>query len=139
MSLKSMNNLKLLIMKTRKTLRDELAMSMTTDLIPEIIDEKTDLMFSEKYGLEWSDDPITQIEWAINYQAIIRYMYADAMLKARGEDANEGSERELVRCEFCPSKRLNEDMIARDHTIEVLKGRIDRLTNELSNKKNAEK
>jgi len=66
-----------------KNLRDEIAMSMTSDTLPTINDEATMALINEKYGLEWSDDPLVQIEWVMKYQAIVRYMYADAMLAAR--------------------------------------------------------
>ena len=70
-------------MSKDKNLRDEIAMSMTSDTLPTINDEETMALINEKYGLEWSDDPLVQIEWAMKYQAIVRYMYADAMLAAR--------------------------------------------------------
>jgi len=70
-------------MSKDKNLRDEIAMSMTSDTLPTINDEATIALINEKYGLEWSDDPLVQIEWAMKYQAIVRYMYADAMLAAR--------------------------------------------------------
>lgn len=70
-------------MSNEKTLRDEIAMSMTEGTLPTINDEATMALLNEKIGLEWSDDPLVQIEWAMKYQAIVRYMYADAMLAAR--------------------------------------------------------
>ena len=70
-------------MSKEKTLRDEIAMSMTSDTLPTINDESTMSLINEKYGLEWSEDPLVQIEWSIKYQSILRYMYADAMLAAR--------------------------------------------------------
>jgi len=70
-------------MSKDKNLRDEIAMSMTSDTLPTINDEATMALINEKYGLEWSDNPLVQIEWAMKYQAIVRYMYADAMLAAR--------------------------------------------------------
>ena len=70
-------------MSKEKTLRDEIAMSMTSDTLPTINDKSTMALINEKYGLEWSEDPLVQIEWAMKYQAIVRYMYADAMLAAR--------------------------------------------------------
>jgi hypothetical protein len=70
-------------MSKDKNLRDEIAMSMTSDTLPTINDEETMALINEKYGLEWSDNPLVQIEWAMKYQAIVRYMYADAMLAAR--------------------------------------------------------
>ena len=70
-------------MDKEKTLRDEIAMSITSDTLPTINDEATMALLNEKYGLEWSDDPLVQIEWAMKYQAILRYKYADAMLAAR--------------------------------------------------------
>jgi hypothetical protein len=73
-------------MKNEKTLRDEIAMSMPSEMIPTINDEETTRLISEKYGLEWSDDPVMQIEWAMKYQAIIRYKFADAMLEVRNAE-----------------------------------------------------
>lgn len=70
-------------LESDKKLRDEFAMSMTNDSLPIIKDEDTLKLISEKYGLEWSDDPIKQIEWSLKYQAAMRYKYADAMLAAR--------------------------------------------------------
>lgn len=70
-------------MRETKTLRDEIAMSMPSNTLPTINDEATIALLDEKYGLEWSDDPLIQIEWAMKYQAIIRYMYADTMLATR--------------------------------------------------------
>lgn len=70
-------------MSKDKTLRDEIAMSMTSDTLPTINDEATIALINERYGMEWSEDPLVQIEWAMKYQAIVRYMYADAMLAAR--------------------------------------------------------
>lgn len=67
------------------TLRDKLAMSMDTESIPIIKNEETLKYIGEKFGLEWSSqDTVEQIKFALEYQAIIRYMYADAMLKLRG-------------------------------------------------------
>ena len=71
-------------MENELTLRDKLAISMETDTLPEIQDQKTLNYISEKLGLEWSDDPMKQINFAFAYQAIMRYQYADAMMKARG-------------------------------------------------------
>jgi len=71
-------------MENELTLRDKLAISMDTDTLPEIQDQKTINYISEKLGLEWSDDPMKQINFAFAYQAIMRYQYADAMMKARG-------------------------------------------------------
>lgn len=70
-------------MEDQKTLRDELAMSLSFDAIPTIEGKDMVDLVSKKLGLEWSNDPVVQIEWAMKYQAIIRYMYADAMLKCR--------------------------------------------------------
>jgi hypothetical protein len=66
-----------------KTLRDELAMSMNTETLLTIKDQKTIALISEKHGLEWGSDPIAQIEWYMKFEAIVRYMYADAMLVVR--------------------------------------------------------
>lgn len=66
-----------------KTLRDEIAMSMSFDSIPVIQNDAMAELISEKFGLELNEDPIVQIKWAVKYQAVIRYMYADAMLAQR--------------------------------------------------------
>ena len=71
-------------MENELTLRDKLAMSMEADTLPEIKNQETLNYIAEKLGLEWSDDPIKRIEFAFAYQAIMRYQYADAMLKVRG-------------------------------------------------------
>ena len=71
-------------MENDLTLRDKLAMSMDVETLPEIKNKETIEYVAEKFGLEWSDDPLKQIEFSFNYQAIMRYQYADAMLKARG-------------------------------------------------------
>jgi hypothetical protein len=71
-------------MENDLTLRDKLAMSMDIQTLPEIKSEEIIEYFSEKFGLEWSNDPVKQIEFAFDYEAIMRYQYADAMLKARG-------------------------------------------------------
>lgn len=71
-------------MENELTLRDKLAMSMDINTLPEIKNQETINYIADKFGLEWSDDPIKQIEFAFAYQSIMRYQYADAMLKARG-------------------------------------------------------
>lgn len=71
-------------MENELTLRDKLAMSLEFNSLPEIKNQETINYIAEKFGLEWSDDPIKQIEFAFAYQAIMRYQYADAMLKVRG-------------------------------------------------------
>lgn len=66
------------------TMRDQLALSLPLEAIPEIKDRKTLLLFSEKTGIEWSDDDlIKQIEFALKYQAYMRYRFADIMLEQR--------------------------------------------------------
>ena len=71
-------------MENELTLRDKLAMSMDANTLPEIKNQETINYIADKLGLEWSDDPIKQIEFSFAYQSIMRYQYADAMLKARG-------------------------------------------------------
>lgn len=65
------------------TLRDQLAISMDSDTLPTINDEELIFYICKKFGLKWSDEPLDQVEFALAYQAIIRYKYADAMLKMR--------------------------------------------------------
>jgi hypothetical protein len=71
-------------MKNKLTLRDKLAISMEEISLPKLQNEETINYVAEKLGLEYGSDPLKQIEFAFAYQAIMRYKYADAMLKARG-------------------------------------------------------
>ncbi len=71
-------------MENKLTLRDKLALSMEAVSLPELKNEETINYVAKKLGLEFSSDPLNQIEFAFAYQAIMRYKYADAMLKARG-------------------------------------------------------
>lgn len=71
-------------MEIELTLRDKLAISMEANTLPELQNQKTINYVAEKLGLEWSSDPMKQIEFVFAYQAIMRYEYADAMMKARG-------------------------------------------------------
>lgn len=67
-----------------KTLRDEIAMSMSVDVVPTLKNDKAIELIAHKFGIEWNDnDPIIQIKFQLKYEAIIRYMYADAMLSVR--------------------------------------------------------
>lgn len=65
------------------TLRDKFAMSMPYDAIPVIKDTDILRLVSKAYGIEPEDyeDPLEMIQWSIKYQTIIRYMYADEMMK----------------------------------------------------------
>lgn len=68
-----------------KTLRDELAMSLPFDAIPTInpIDLKE---IGESLGLSFDEeDYLSMIQFSADYQAIIRYQYADAMIKERNK------------------------------------------------------
>lgn len=68
-----------------KTLRDELAMSLDSSLIPILENESAIEFIAEKLGLEYDlDDPLKMIEFVFRYQSIMRYKYADEMLLVRG-------------------------------------------------------
>lgn len=68
-----------------KTLRDELAMSLDASMIPVLENEVTIRLVAKKLGLEVNlKDPLKMIDFAFKYQAIMRYRYADEMLKVRG-------------------------------------------------------
>lgn len=68
-----------------KTLRDELAMSLDSSTIPVLQNETAIKLVAEKMGLEYNmNDPLKMIEFALKYQSIIRYQYADEMLMVRG-------------------------------------------------------
>ena len=72
------------IMDHIKTLRDELALSFPSTLIPIIKTEEAVLLISEKLAIKVDvTDDMSMIDFVIQYQAIIRYKYADAMLAAR--------------------------------------------------------
>ena len=72
-------------MENNKTLRDELAMSLDNTFIPKFSSEINTKIVADAYGLEIdANDPVKMIDFALKYQAIIRYKYADAMLAARG-------------------------------------------------------
>ena len=64
--------------------RDELAMTMPVDHWPQLKDTATFAKVCEKLGIECDqDDPESFIKASLEYDARVRYMYADAMLKAR--------------------------------------------------------
>ena len=68
----------------QKTLRDELAMSLDPSLIPTLKNETVIKLVADKLGLEYDlEDPLKMIEFAFKYQSIMRYQFADEMLKAR--------------------------------------------------------
>lgn len=70
-------------MNSIKTFRDELAISLPHNLIPEIKTPEALMQVAKKFNIKIdADDPLSLIEFAINYQAIMRYKYADAMLAA---------------------------------------------------------
>lgn len=68
------------------TLRDQFAMSMPYEAIPVIKDTHTLETVSKAYGIELEDydDVLQMFEWSMKYQSIIRYMYADEMIKQGG-------------------------------------------------------
>lgn len=72
-------------MENELTLRDKLALSMPKEALPELNNQKTINYIADKLGLEWSDDPMKQIDFAFKYQAIMRYQYADALIEVRGK------------------------------------------------------
>ncbi len=71
-------------MNAIKTFRDELAISLPHELIPKIKSEKTLFQLAEKLNIKIDpDEPMTLVDFIIQYQAVMRYKYADAMLAAR--------------------------------------------------------
>lgn len=70
-------------MNQEKTLRDELAMSMPPETIPELRNEQAIEYFSKILGIKFGTDPFDQVVFGLTYQSVIRYLYADAMLEAR--------------------------------------------------------
>lgn len=68
-----------------KTLRDELAMSLDSAMIPTLENEEAIRLVSEKLGLEVDlRDPLSMIVFSFKFQAKMRYQFADEMLKVRG-------------------------------------------------------
>ena len=81
----------------KKTLRDEIAMTMPVNLLPKFEDEEHYLLFlkvlgfdTECYNLEKdiTEDSIKALNTSFRYQAMVRYMYADAMLEIRDKSIN---------------------------------------------------
>ena len=71
-------------MKNEKTLRDEIAMSMTNETLPPLQSNDAMVKVAKKYNIDFDfEDEISLINFALKYQAAIRYEYADAMLAAR--------------------------------------------------------
>lgn len=69
-----------------KNLRDELAMSMPMDSIPVMPSlREASLFLRLEHVVDEESDMDEKIPLVLEYQAKIRYMYADAMLKARNE------------------------------------------------------
>ena len=64
--------------------RDELAMTMPVDHLPIYVDSRTFKPVCDMLGIECNPaDPESYIKARLEYAARCRYMYADAMLKAR--------------------------------------------------------
>lgn len=76
-------------MEKEKTLRDELAMSLTADLMPTMNDQEAANAVSVHLGIEpvdLSKAPFgEQVQWGLDIQAAIRYAYADAMMERRAK------------------------------------------------------
>jgi hypothetical protein len=72
-------------MEHELTLRDKLALSMPKGALPKLTNQETINYIADKLSLEWSDDLMKQIDFAFKYQAIMRYQYADALIKVRGK------------------------------------------------------
>jgi len=65
-------------------LRDKIAMEMSTDMIPVLKDLKAVKFIARKLNINVDVyDDASMMNFSLNYQAAIRYMYADAMLAAR--------------------------------------------------------
>ena len=71
-----------------KTLRDEIAINMDSTTIPKV--ESMDVLkeIANKFGLGDvnEDDAMAMIDVTLNYQAFIRYRYADIVLAHRNID-----------------------------------------------------
>ena len=77
---------KLYTMKN-KTLRDELAMSMPHASIPTINDQDTMVKVAKLYNINFDfEDVLSMLDFAVQYEAAIRYKFADAMIKRRGQN-----------------------------------------------------
>ena len=64
--------------------RDELAVSMPVDHVPQIKDVYDFAKVCEKLWIEFDlEEPESFVKATIEYSSRVRYMYADAMLKAR--------------------------------------------------------
>ena len=64
--------------------RDELAMTMPEHHYPSIADRKMFFNICDHFEIEYNEsDQVSCIKASLEYDARVRYMYADAMLKAR--------------------------------------------------------
>jgi hypothetical protein len=89
----------------KKTLRDELAMCLESSLIPIIKNETTVNFVAEKLGLEYDlKDPFKMIEFTFKYQSIMRYQFADEMLKVR-------KQKKQLGCSCSPEETCGETSI----------------------------
>ena len=70
----------------KKTFRDELAMSLPFEAIPSLENMEARKQFCEEHDLDFGDSLSDQIQFILEYQSIIRYMYADAMLTNRNRN-----------------------------------------------------
>lgn len=68
------------------TLRDNIAMSLDKELLPDLKSNDAIAEVAEWMGIKFPEDPVGQIKWAMKYQAKMRYLYADEILKARTEN-----------------------------------------------------
>jgi len=70
-------------MNKELTLRDRLAMSFNNESLPTIKNQDGLDYITKELGLEFSEDPMYQIEFAFKYEALMRYKYADIMIEVR--------------------------------------------------------
>lgn len=75
-----------------KTLRDEIAMSLPVQAIPGPPNEEAMIDLCKSMGIDFDPKDVNKaIKGSMQYQVIMRYRYADMMLKERenGKDTSE--------------------------------------------------
>jgi hypothetical protein len=66
-----------------KNFRDELAMSLSDKFVPTLETDEAIKLMVEHLGINEPKGHIEYVNFAFEYQAAMRYKYADAMLEAR--------------------------------------------------------
>jgi len=83
-------------MENELTLRDKFALSMDKGEIPKLRDIEEIKYIADKFGLEWSEEPVKKNEFSFMYIATIRYQYADALIEIRNKKITKSCLKERI-------------------------------------------